>query len=177
MLRTKRLSRWMLSPDASPQASTREFYEAWQRRPLDYHGMLLPRIDGLAMRVWMQRYLRWIPEVQICGGGAVALTSRLAELQGEVQELQRRLEYQGANATGLCHVDHHHYPLFDGNLTLPPHLLRSSMRLSSSFPFASIRNWSFKPVIPTSMLQGLIVTDTDNMADREDEYTETISLV
>lgn len=161
----------MLSPDAAPQASTREFYEAWQRRPLDYHGVLLPQLEGPAVRVWMQRYLRWIPEVQICGGGAVALTSRLAELQGEVQLLLQRLEHQGANARGPCHADRH------GSPTLPPHLLRSSMRLSSSFPFVSIRSWSFKPGIPTSMLQGLIVSDPDNMADREDEYPETISLV
>ncbi|XP_076125903.1 myotubularin-related protein 12 [Alosa pseudoharengus] len=177
MLRVKRLSRWMLSPDASPQASTSEFYEAWLRRPLDYHGVLLPLLDGPAVRVWMQRYLRWIPEVQICGGGTVAVTNRLAELQGEVRELLRRLERQcgGIDAGGPYHADHHH--LYDNVAPLPPHLLRSSVRLSSSFPFASIRNWPFKPAIPTGMLQGLIVSDPDNMADREDEYTETVSLV
>ncbi|XP_031426536.1 myotubularin-related protein 12 [Clupea harengus] len=174
MLRVKRLSRWMLSPDAMPQASAREFYEAWQRRPLDYHGMVLPRLDGPAVRLWMQRYLRWIPESQILGGGGVALTSRLTELQVEVRELLRRLERQGR---GPHHTDHHHTALAL-QPPLPPYPLLPRVRLSSSYPFTSIRNWSYKPVIPTSMLQSLqSLTDPDNMADKEDEYTETISLV
>ncbi|KAL2092395.1 hypothetical protein ACEWY4_012193 [Coilia grayii] len=180
MLRGKRLSRWMLSPDASPQGSSREFYEAWQRRPLDYHGVLLPQLEGPAVRVWMQRYLRWIPEVQIFGGGAVALTSRLAELQGEVQDLLRRLERQGRGPYLHDRPPPPPYPAATSptlQLTSQSHLLRSSVRLSSSFPFISVRNWSFKPVIPTSVPQGLSFTDPDNIADKEDEYSETISLV
>nr|XP_046188247.1 myotubularin-related protein 12-like [Oncorhynchus gorbuscha] len=60
ILGVKRLSRWMLSPSSdSPQTSSsvREFYEAWQTKPLDYHGLLLPCLDGPSIRVWMQRYL------------------------------------------------------------------------------------------------------------------------
>ncbi|KAG9355103.1 hypothetical protein JZ751_001816 [Albula glossodonta] len=152
MLRVKRISRWLHSPD-SAQASTREFYEAWQRKPLDYHGLVLPCLDGPAMRVWMQRYLRWIHEVQIFGGGAITVMSKLADLVGEVQELKRELDRQACQAGS----NHRKVAVFS----------RSSVRLSSAFPFASSRTWSFKPAIPTSLLQSLVITG--NLADQDDE--------
>uniref|UniRef100_A0AAR2J264 Myotubularin-related protein 12 n=1 Tax=Pygocentrus nattereri TaxID=42514 RepID=A0AAR2J264_PYGNA len=165
MLRVKRISRWMASPD-SPAAATREFYETWQRRPLDYHGLLLPCLDGPAMRLWMQRYLRWIPEVQILGGGPVAITSMLAELLSQVQDLRRELDMRSCWETEAESLQLRPGPLA---------LTRTSLRLSSSFPFASNRNWTFKPAIPTSLLQSLMVTD--RLASQEDETNEVISLV
>ncbi|KAL6465632.1 hypothetical protein MHYP_G00257650 [Metynnis hypsauchen] len=165
MLRVKRISRWMASPE-SPAAATREFYEAWQRRPLDYHGLLLPCLDGPAMRLWMQRYLRWIPEVQILGGGSVAITSMLAELLSQVQDLRRELDLRSCWETEAESLQLRPGPLA---------LTRTSFRLSSSFPFASNRNWTFKPAIPTSLLQSLMVTD--KLASQEDEINEVISLV
>ncbi|KAK1792413.1 hypothetical protein P4O66_012359 [Electrophorus voltai] len=166
MLRVKRFSRWMVPPD-SPAVATRQFYEAWQQKPLDYHGLLLPCLDGPAMRLWMQRYLRWTPEAQILGGGSVAITSKLAELLGEVRALQRELAQKGWwDSMG----EGHHRPQ-----TMSLALVRTSLRLSSYFPFAASRNWSFKPVIPTGLLQSLMVTD--KLASQEDETNEVISLV
>uniref|UniRef100_A0A8B9JUT0 Myotubularin-related protein 12 n=1 Tax=Astyanax mexicanus TaxID=7994 RepID=A0A8B9JUT0_ASTMX len=165
MLRVKRISRWMASPD-SPAANTREFYEAWQRRPLDHHGLLLPWLDGPAVRLWMQRYLRWIPEVQILGGGPVAVTNKMAELLVQVQELRKKLDLKGCWQPEAERVQLQPRPLA---------LARNSLRLSSAFPFASSRNWTFKPVIPTSLLQSLMLTD--KLASQEDETTEVISLV
>ncbi|KAJ8405563.1 hypothetical protein AAFF_G00315430 [Aldrovandia affinis] len=160
MLRVKRISRWLHSPD-SAQASTQEFYEAWQRKPLDYHGLVLPCLDGPAMRVWMQRYLRWIHEVQIFGGGAITVTSKLADLVGEVQELRRELERQACQA--------------DSNPRRAAVLSKSSVRLSSAFPFAHSRVWSFKPAIPTSLLKSLMITGS--LADQDDEDTEAVGVV
>ncbi|KAJ8263065.1 hypothetical protein COCON_G00155220 [Conger conger] len=152
MLRVKRISRWLHSPD-SAQASTREFYEAWQRKPRDFHGLVLPCLDGPALRVWMQRYLRWLHQVQIFGGGAVAVMSKLAELAGEVQELRRELERQA------CSPGPNHRRATASS--------RSSVRLSSAFPFASSRAWSSRPAIPTSLLHSLMISG--NMADLDDE--------
>ncbi|XP_066510336.1 myotubularin-related protein 12-like isoform X2 [Hoplias malabaricus] len=165
MLRVKRISRWMSSPEG-PGVTTREFYEAWQRRPVDFHGLLLPCLDGPAVRLWMQRYLRWIPEVQILGGGSVAVTNKLAELLVQVQELRRELDLKDCWETETERPQLRPGPLA---------LARTSLRLSSSFPFASSRNWTFKPTIPTSLLQSLMVTD--KLASQEDEATEAISLV
>ncbi|XP_028851591.1 myotubularin-related protein 12 [Denticeps clupeoides] len=160
MLRLRRISRWMLSPD-SPQPSTREFYEAWLRKPLDYHGLLLPCLSGPAIRLWVQRYLRWLPEVQVFGGGAMAVISRLSELLAQVQELKQQLEWKGHRQE-------------TNHRGVPAHL-QPAVRHSSVFPFASSRNWSFRPVIPTNVFQSLLVPDS--LADQDDEYTEVVSLV
>ncbi|KAK7164859.1 hypothetical protein R3I94_003295 [Phoxinus phoxinus] len=158
MLRVKRISRWMGSPD-SLVAATREFYESWQQRPLDYHGLLLPCLDGPAVRVWMQRYVRWIPEVHIQGGGSMAVMTKLMELLSQVQDLRNVLEQRDASqAAKFDHRPHLQHRLFS---------FGSSGRLSSSFPFAYSRNRSFKPIIPTGLMQSLMVTD--NLSSQEDE--------
>ncbi|KAL0979920.1 hypothetical protein UPYG_G00191590 [Umbra pygmaea] len=177
ILRVRRISRWMLSPSSeSPQTSSsaREFYEAWQAKPLDYHGLLLPCLDGPSIRVWMQRYLRWIHEVQILGGGPVALLSKVYELLGDIQELRRELDRHACTQT----------PNHRGATTRPKVKsaaelsARSSVRLSSSFPFVTSRNWQFKPAIPTSMLQSLIMTGVaGDLASRDDDGGETETIV
>uniref|UniRef100_A0A8C1LCI6 Myotubularin-related protein 12 n=1 Tax=Cyprinus carpio TaxID=7962 RepID=A0A8C1LCI6_CYPCA len=166
MLRVKRLSRWMGSPD-STAAISREFYESWQQRPLDYHGLLLPCLDGPAVRVWMQRYLRWIPEVHILGGGSVAVMTKLMELLSQVQDLKRVLEQR--DSSQAAKPDHRPY--------IQHRLLSfgSSGRLPSSFPFAYSRNRSFKPIIPTGLMQCLMLTDS--LASQEDEASSFVSLV
>uniref|UniRef100_A0AAZ3SP34 Myotubularin-related protein 12 n=1 Tax=Oncorhynchus tshawytscha TaxID=74940 RepID=A0AAZ3SP34_ONCTS len=168
ILGVKRLSRWMLSPSSdSPQTSSsvREFYEAWQTKPLDYHGLLLPCLDGPSIRVWMQRYLRWIHDVQILGGGPVAMLSKVSEILGEVQELQRQLDRHGCTLTS-----NHKGARPRAKTAAAVIAARSSVRLSSSFPFVTSRNWAFKPAIPTSLLQSLMVTGMPgNLADREDD--------
>ncbi|KPP64440.1 myotubularin-related protein 12-like, partial [Scleropages formosus] len=155
MLRVKRISRWMQLPD-SVQACVREFYSVWQRKPLDYHGLLLPCLDWPAVRLWTQRYLRWIPEVQILGGGDVAMLNKVAALVREVQELRTEVDRQVSQA--------------DPSLESPLVFARSSVRLSSSFPFAAARVWSFRPAIPISI--GDSQMDLGQLASRDDEDTD-----
>ncbi|XP_060763264.1 myotubularin-related protein 12 isoform X2 [Neoarius graeffei] len=166
LLRVKRLSRWMVSPESSVAGSTSEFYEAWQRRPPDPHGLLLPCLSGPAMRLWTQRCLRWIPDSQIVGGGSVAVTNKLAELLAQVQELQSELEGRGCWDTQS--VTRRLQPR-------PIAVTRASVRLSSSFPFASGRSWCSKPAIPTSLLHSLMVSD--KLASQDDESSEVLSFV
>uniref|UniRef100_A0A8C1NI58 Myotubularin-related protein 12 n=1 Tax=Cyprinus carpio TaxID=7962 RepID=A0A8C1NI58_CYPCA len=166
MLRVKRLSRWRGSPDA-PTATTREFFESWQHRPLDYHGLLLPCLDGPAVHIWMQRYLRWIPEVYILGGGSVAVMTKLMELLSQVQDLKRVLEQR--DSSQAAKLDHR--PYFQHRLLS----FDSSGRLSSSFPFAYTCYRSFKPIIPTGLMQSLMVTDS--LASQEDEASSVVSFV
>ncbi len=156
----------MGSPD-SPAVTSREFYESWLHRPLDYHGLLLPCLDGPAVRVWMQRYLRWIPGVYIQGGGSVAVMTKLMELLSQVQDLKRVLEQR--DSSQAAKLDHRPY--------LQHRLLSFgySGRLSSSFPFAYTRNRSFKPIIPSGLMQSLMVSDS--LANQEDEASSVVSFV
>lgn len=166
LLRVKRLSRWMVSPESSVAGTTSEFYEAWHRRPPDPHGLLLPCLSGPAICLWIQRCLRWIPDSQIVGGGSVAVTSKLAELLAQVQELKSELERTGCSDVQAESRRPQPRPIV---------LTRGSVRLSSSFPFASGRSWCSKPAIPTSLLHSLMVSD--KLASQDDESSEIISFV
>ncbi|XP_076005519.1 myotubularin-related protein 12 isoform X2 [Genypterus blacodes] len=166
ILRVKRISRWMLSPDSpQPSSSIREFYEMWQSKPLDYHGLLLPCLEGPAVRVWMQRYLRWIQEVQIFGGGLVTVLSKMSDLLDQIQGLKRQLDCHDCTLA-LTHQR-------NWAQIIPAESDRSSVRLSSSFPFTNMRhNWSYKPAFPTGFLQTFMYSG--DMADKEDDAPETV---
>lgn len=149
MLGVKRLSRWMLTPDC-PSSSSREFYRAWQRRPLDHHGLILPCVDGPRLQLWTQRYLRWVQEVQIFGGGRVTVLSRLYDLLEEVRGLRKELDRRAGSGPPASWLPR---TRGSGGET---QTWGSLVRLSSSFPFSSPRSNSFyKPSIPSSLLHGL----------------------
>uniref|UniRef100_A0A8C8Z4X1 Myotubularin-related protein 12 n=1 Tax=Prolemur simus TaxID=1328070 RepID=A0A8C8Z4X1_PROSS len=151
----KRISKLINSSDEL-QDNFREFYDSWHSKPTDYHGLLLPHIEGPEIRVWAQRYLRWIPEAQILGGGTVATMSKLLEMMEEVQSLQEKID------------ERHHSQ--EAPQAEPPCLLRNSARLSSLFPFALLQRHSSKPVLPTSGWKAL--GDEEDLAKREDEFVD-----
>lgn len=151
----KRISKLINSSD-DLQDNSREFYDNWHSKPTDYHGVLLPHIEGPEIKVWAQRYLRWIPEAQILGGGRVATMGKLLEMMEEVQSLQEKIEARHHRQEAV-HVQ-------------APGLLRNSARLSSLFPFAMHQRHSAKPVLPTSGWKAL--GGEDDLAKREDEFVD-----
>uniref|UniRef100_F7HMG5 Myotubularin-related protein 12 n=4 Tax=Cercopithecinae TaxID=9528 RepID=F7HMG5_MACMU len=151
----KRISKLINSSDEL-QDNFREFYDSWHSKPTDYHGLLLPHIEGPEIKVWAQRYLRWIPEAQILGGSRVATMSKLLEMIEEVQSLQEKID------------ERHHSQ--QAPQAEAPCLLRNSARLSSLFPFALLQRHSSKPVLPTSGWKAL--GDEDDLAKREDEFVD-----
>uniref|UniRef100_G1RV22 Myotubularin-related protein 12 n=1 Tax=Nomascus leucogenys TaxID=61853 RepID=G1RV22_NOMLE len=151
----KRISKLINSSDEL-QDNFREFYDSWHSKPMDYHGLLLPHIEGPEIKVWAQRYLRWIPEAQILGGGQVATMRKLLEMMEEVQSLQEKID------------ERHHSQ--QAPQAESPCLLRNSARLSSLFPFALLQRHSSKPILPTSGWKAL--GDEDDLAKREDEFVD-----
>ncbi|XP_010603714.1 myotubularin-related protein 12 isoform X4 [Fukomys damarensis] len=151
----KRISKLINSSDEL-QDNFREFYDSWHSKPTDYHGLLLPHIEGPEIKVWAQRYLRWIPEAQIVGGGRVATMGKLLEMMEEVQSLQEKIDERHLSQAPLQ--------------AEAPCLLRNSARLSSLFPFALLQRHSSKPVLPTSGWKAL--GDEEDLARREDEFVD-----
>ncbi|XP_031991893.1 myotubularin-related protein 12 isoform X4 [Hylobates moloch] len=151
----KRISKLINSSDEL-QDNFREFYDSWHSKSTDYHGLLLPHIEGPEIKVWAQRYLRWIPEAQILGGGQVATMRKLLEMMEEVQSLQEKID------------ERHHSQ--QAPQAEAPCLLRNSARLSSLFPFALLQRHSSKPILPTSGWKAL--GDEDDLAKREDECVD-----
>ncbi|XP_041346139.1 myotubularin-related protein 12 isoform X1 [Pyrgilauda ruficollis] len=151
----KRIGKFINSSDEPPN-SLREFYDSWHSKPVDYHGLLLPRIDGPEIKVWAQRYLRWIPEAQLHGGGTIATAAKILDLMEEVQSLQVKMDEEHSQAVS---GDVHSVPM-----------LRNSARLSSLFPFALLQRQSVKPALPTSTWKDL--EDEDDLVKRDDEFVD-----
>uniref|UniRef100_A0A8C8B3N7 Myotubularin-related protein 12 n=1 Tax=Otus sunia TaxID=257818 RepID=A0A8C8B3N7_9STRI len=151
----KRIGKFINSSD-EPSNSFREFYDSWHSKPVDYHGLLLPHIDGPEIKVWAQRYLRWIPEAQLHGGGTIATAAKILDLMEEVQSLQVKM-------------DEEHSQAISGDVHSVP-LLRNSARLSSLFPFALLQRQSIKPALPTSTWKDL--EDEDDLVKRDDEFVD-----
>ncbi|NWR77220.1 MTMRC protein, partial [Centropus unirufus] len=151
----KRIGKFINSSDEPPN-SFREFYDSWHSKSIDYHGLLLPCIDGPEIKVWAQRYFRWIPEAQVHGGGTIAIAAKILDLMEEVQSLQEKM-------------DEEHCQAISGDVHSIP-LLRESARLSSLFPFASLQRQSVKPALPTSTWKDL--EDEDELVKRDDEFVD-----
>ncbi|NXM07632.1 MTMRC protein, partial [Tyrannus savana] len=151
----RRIGKFINSSDEPPN-NLREFYDSWHSKPIDWHGLLLPRIDGPEIKVWAQRYLRWIPEAQLHGGGTIAITAKILDLMEEVQSLQVKMDEEHSQAvSGDVH-----------SVTTQ----RNSARLSSLFPFALLQRQSVKPALPTSTWKDL--EDEDDLVRRDDEFLD-----
>lgn len=153
----KRISKLITSSDEL-QSNSREFYDSWHCKPVDLHGLLLPRLEGPEIKVWAQRYLRWIPEAQVPGGGTVATATKILDVMEDVQGLQKKVDEK-----------HSEMVAEEENAEALP-FLRNPVRLSSLFPFALFQRRSLKPILPTSTWKDL--EDEEGLARREDEYVE-----
>ncbi|XP_068958715.1 myotubularin-related protein 12-like [Petaurus breviceps papuanus] len=150
----KRISKLINSSDELHD-SFREFYDSWHNKTVDYHGLLLPHIEGPEIKIWAQRCLRWIPEAQILGGGPVATMNKVLEMMEEVQSLQKKIDAK-----------------HNSQMTSPLDalsLLRKPARLSSLFPFALLQRHSSKPVLPTNSWKAL---GDEDLAKQEDEFVD-----
>ncbi|EMP26714.1 Myotubularin-related protein 12 [Chelonia mydas] len=156
----KRISKLINSSDELHNNFT-EFYDSWHCKPVDFHGLLLPHIEGPGIKVWAQRYLRWIPEAQLLGGGTVATATKILDMIEEVQSLQKKMD------------EKHSPTVTQGREALP--MLRNSARLSSLFPFALLQRHSLKPVLPTSTWKDL--EDEDDLAKRDDEFVDLSEVI
>ncbi|XP_048706085.1 myotubularin-related protein 12 isoform X3 [Caretta caretta] len=156
----KRISKLINSSDELHNNFS-EFYDSWHCKPVDFHGLLLPHIEGPGIKVWAQRYLRWIPEAQLLGGGTVATATKILDMIEEVQRLQKKMD------------EKHSPTVTQGREALP--MLRNSARLSSLFPFALLQRHSLKPVLPTSTWKDL--EDEDDLAKRDDEFVDLSEVI
>ncbi|XP_061471664.1 myotubularin-related protein 12 isoform X2 [Rhineura floridana] len=152
----KRISRLITSSDEL-QNNSREFYESWHCKPIDLHGILLPRLEGPEIKVWAQRYLRWIPEAQLPCGGTVATATKILDVMEDVQGLQKKMDEKHSQILSDNAEDGESSPF-----------QRNPARLSSLFPFALLQRHSLKPVLPTSTWKDL--EGEEDLARRDDEY-------
>ncbi|KAG8456756.1 hypothetical protein GDO86_002514 [Hymenochirus boettgeri] len=157
----KRISKLISAPDEVSH-NGRVFYESWHRKPVDFHGLIIPHLEGPDIRIWAQRHLRWIPEAQVLGGGSVATMQRMMEVMDELQSLKKKLEM---------------------NPTSPPYSTKEnemdgrrkkSVRRSSLYPFAMLHISFFRPAISTTSWRSW--EPEDDIVNREDEFIDLGSI-
>lgn len=106
--------------------------------------------------MWAQRYLRWIPEAQLPGGGAVATATTILDMMEDVENLQKKLDEKCSEVVS-------------SEMEIST-FTRNPARLSSLFPFALLQRRSFKPVLPTSTWKDL--GSEEDLARRDDYFVE-----
>ncbi|XP_053555639.1 myotubularin-related protein 12 [Bombina bombina] len=153
----KRISKLISASDDVPN-NGREFYESWHRKPVDFHGLILPHVDGPEIRIWAQRHLRWIPEAQVLGGGNVATMQRVLEITDELQSLKKKLEENPSM---------HQHSIKETEVDTRR---KKSVRRSSLYPFATLSISSFRPAIATSTWHSWEAED--DLVNREDEIVD-----
>ncbi|XP_063816473.1 myotubularin-related protein 12 isoform X2 [Pseudophryne corroboree] len=157
----KRISKLINSSDEVP-SNYRVFYENWHRKPVDFHGLILPHIEGPDICPWAQRHLRWIPEAQVMGGGNVAAMQRILELMDEIQSLKKKVkERPNSNHTLAKEND-------------VETRRKKSVRRSSLYPFALLHISSFRPSISTTTWRSWEAGD--ELVNRDDEYFDLGSI-
>uniref|UniRef100_UPI00398F6EF1 myotubularin-related protein 12 n=1 Tax=Pristiophorus japonicus TaxID=55135 RepID=UPI00398F6EF1 len=152
----KKISRWTFTAEDT-SVNYRQFYENWRSKPIDHHGLLLPLHDGPAIKLWSQRYLRWIPEVQILGGGSTTALNKACEIIDEIKTLQKKVSQRILKRK----------PQSPNNDVFAP--FHQSSRLSSTFPFGTLRRQSIKPRIPVSINLSMSFGSMENLPDDEEE--------
>ncbi|KAM4810168.1 myotubularin-related protein 12 [Rhinophrynus dorsalis] len=157
----KRISKLISASDEVPK-NGRAFYESWHQKPIDFHGLILPHLEGPDIRIWAQRHLRWIPEAQVLGGGNVATMQRVLELMDELQSLKKKIETN----SNLSQQSNKEYEVDSRR--------KKSLRRSSLYPFAMLHVSSFRPAISTSKWRSWEAED--DLVNREDEFVELGSI-
>uniref|UniRef100_A0A8C5LN97 Myotubularin-related protein 12 n=1 Tax=Leptobrachium leishanense TaxID=445787 RepID=A0A8C5LN97_9ANUR len=153
----KRISKLISASDEVP-SNFRAFYENWHRKPVDFHGLILPHVDGPDISIWAQRHLRWIPEAQVLGGGNVATMQRILELTDEIQSLKKKVKERPFSVQ---------YPVKEIEVDSRR---KKSVRRSSLYPFAMLHISSFRPAIATTTWRSW--DGEDDLVNREDELVD-----
>ncbi|XP_067888071.1 myotubularin-related protein 12 isoform X2 [Heterodontus francisci] len=152
----KKISKWTFTAE-DHSVNYRMFDENWRSKPIDHHGLLFPLHDGPALKIWGQRYLRWIPELQIPGGGSITTLNKACEIVDEIKILQTKVSQKMLKRQPRS-------PNTDVFT-----LFHQSSRLSSTFPFGTLRRQSIKPRIPVSTNLSMSFGSMENLPDDEED--------
>lgn len=120
-------------------------------KPVDLHGVILPRLNGPHMKLWKLLYLRWIPEAQINHGGFITAFHKISLLADEIEMLQTSLrQYRSFPLSQATSPDGEQSRMFfraddlqGSNETLDI--------LSSSFPFSPVGNLCRRSILGTPL--------------------------
>ncbi|KAM9092581.1 myotubularin-related protein 10 isoform 5-T9 [Megaptera novaeangliae] len=133
-----------VKPDPPEQSDSQDrgaeqYFREWFSKPADLHGVILPLLSGMHIKLWKLCYFRWVPEAQIQRGGFITAFHKVSLLADEVDVLSRALRQpQGSPPEAPCPelVQSRLYFCAGGPHDAPG----TPDCLSSSFPFSPVGN-------------------------------------
>eukprot|EP00069_Balaena_mysticetus_P018662 bmy_11616T0 len=133
-----------VKPDPPEQSDSQDrgaeqYFREWFSKPADLHGVILPLLSGMHIKLWKLCYFRWVPEAQIQHGGFITAFHKVSLLADEVDVLSRALRQpQGSPPEAPCPelVQSRLYFRAGGPHDAPG----TPDFLSSSFPFSPVGN-------------------------------------
>ncbi|KAK2524496.1 Mtmr10 [Columba guinea] len=160
-----------LQQTESQSNSMEQYFRDWFAKPVDLHGVILPRISGTQIKLWKLCYFRWVPEAQINHGGFITAFHKVSLLADEVDTLNRNLRQHKSNSSvqGNCSELDQSRMYFRAR-----HLNDTSEApdfLSSSFPFSPVGNLCRRSILGTPLSKFLsgakIWLSTETLANED----------
>ncbi|XP_069481016.1 myotubularin-related protein 10 [Ambystoma mexicanum] len=164
-----------LKPDFLLQTDTPinemdQYFRVWFSKPVDLHGVLLPHLFGINIKLWKLCYLRWVPEAQINNGGSITAFQKISLLADEIEKLNRNLrQYRSSPMPANC------LELEQSRLYFRADGLNGTCEstdiLSSSFPFSPVGNLCRRSILGTPLSKFLSGTkiwlSTETLANED----------
>ncbi|XP_045680916.1 myotubularin-related protein 10 [Phyllostomus hastatus] len=164
-----------VKPDPPPRADSQDggmeqFFREWLSKPADLHGVLLPHVSGVHVKLWKLCYFRWVPEAQISRGGFITAFHKLSLLADEVDVLSRTLRQHRAGPLEACYAELDQSRMYF-RASGPHDTSGTPEFLSSSFPFSPVGNLCRRSISGTPLSKFLsgakIWLSTETLANED----------
>ncbi|XP_074151066.1 myotubularin-related protein 10 isoform X1 [Sminthopsis crassicaudata] len=154
----------------SQSTDMERYFRDWFSKPVDLHGVILPRLSGIHIKLWKLCYFRWVPEAQINNGGFITAFHRISLLADEIEMLSRSLRQYKSSPTQASSSE-----LDQSRMYFKANGLNDTSGtpefLSSSFPFSPIGNLCRRSILGTPLSKFLsgakIWLSTETLANED----------
>lgn len=155
----------------SSASGTEQYFREWFSKPVDLHGVILPRLSGTQIKLWKLCYFRWVPEAQISAGGFITAFRKISLLADEVDTLNRRLRQHNSGMLFLANNPEPDQSRMYFRANEPNDHSVSPEFLSSSFPFSPVGNLCRRSILGTPLSKFLsgakIWLSTETLANED----------
>ncbi|XP_005285065.1 myotubularin-related protein 10 isoform X1 [Chrysemys picta bellii] len=165
-----------LKPDflqqmGSQTNSMEQYFREWFSKPVDLHGVILPRLSGTHIKLWKLCYFRWVPEAQINNGGFITAFHKISVLTDQVDMLNQSLRQYKSSSSLQANCSE----LDQSRMYFRANGLNDNAGtpdfLSSSFPFSPIGNLCRRSILGTPLSKFLsgakIWLSTETLANED----------
>uniref|UniRef100_A0A4X2LH69 Myotubularin-related protein 10 n=1 Tax=Vombatus ursinus TaxID=29139 RepID=A0A4X2LH69_VOMUR len=154
----------------SQSTDMEQYFRDWFSKPVDLHGVILPRLSGIHIKLWKLCYFRWVPEAQINNGGFITAFHKVSLLADEIDMLSRSLRQNKSSPTQASSSE-----LDQSRMYFKASGLNDTSGtpefLSSSFPFSPVGNLCRRSILGTPLSKFLsgakIWLSTETLANED----------